>query len=435
MKRKFWDKLLEWKNKNIEMPLMVVGARQVGKTYIINKFCQENFDDYVYINLKDEPDIIGFFKENISVSDKVRKLELKLNRSIKEETVIFFDEIQESEELISALKYFCENNFPYKIVCAGSLLGVKLKRFNSSFPVGKVNILHMYPMDFEEFLLGIGEELVINEIKKCFDNNVKIDDFLHRRLLNYYRLYLCVGGMPSSVLNLRDNDLNILEYDSNIIRSIIEAYLADMKRYTLSYFETVKIEKIYKNMPSQLAKENKKFQYGKIEKSARSREYETALDWLLSSNLVLKCNLVNRLESPLKGFVNESSFKLYFSDVAILTSMLEMAYNKILLDENIMYKGVIAENYVANELVKNNFSLYYWNVNQVAEIDFLIDTEDGIIPIEVKANDNTSSKSLNYYVSRYNPNYSIRISTKNFGFENGIKSVPLYAVFCIKKDI
>lgn len=433
MKRKFWNNLLKWKNKNTEMPLMVVGARQVGKTYIIDKFCRENFDDYVYINLKDEPDIIDFFKENIPTCDKVRKLELKLNRSIKEETVIFFDEIQESEELISALKYFCESNFPYKIVCAGSLLGVKLKRFNSSFPVGKVNILHMYPMDFEEFLLAIGEELAIDEIKFCFKNNVKIEDFLHRKLLDFYRLYLCVGGMPKSILNLKENDLNILEYDDNIIKSIIEAYLADMKRYTLNYFETVKIEKIYKNMPSQLAKENKKFQYGKIEKNARSRDYETSLDWLLSSNLVLKCNMVDRVESPLKGFVNDSIFKLYFSDVSILTNMLEMSYNRILLDEAIMYKGVIAENYVANELIKNGFSLYYWNINQVAEVDFLIDTDDGVIPIEVKANDNVTSRSLNYYISKYKPNYSIRVSTKNFGFDNGIKSIPLYAVFCIKK--
>lgn len=433
MKRKFWSKLLEWKETNILVPLMVVGARQVGKTYIINKFCLENFDDYIYINLKDEPDIINFFKESISTSDKIKKLELKLNRNIEESTVIFFDEIQESEELISSLKYFCESSFPYKIVCAGSLLGVKLKRFNSSFPVGKVNILHMYPMDFEEFLLGIGEELAINEIKKCFNNNNKIDDFLHRRLLNYYRLYLCVGGMPSSVLNLKNNDLNILNYNSNIIKSIIEAYLADMKRYTINYSETVKIEKIYNNMPSQLSKENKKFQYSKIDKNARSREYETAIDWLLSSNLVLMCNSVNRLESPLKGFMNDNVFKLYFSDVAILSSMLEMSYNKILLDEDIMYKGVIAENYVANEFVKNGFSLYYWCINQVAEVDFLLDTDDGVIPVEVKANDNTVSKSLKYYISKFNPNYAIRISTKNFGFENGIKSVPLYAVFCIKK--
>ena len=433
MKRNFWNKLIEWKNNDIETPLMVVGARQVGKTYIIDKFCRENFDDYIYINLKDEPNIIDFFKESIPTTEKVRKLELKLNRGIKENTVIFFDEIQESEELISSLKYFCECDFPYKIVCAGSLLGVKLRRFNSSFPVGKVNIVHMYPMGFEEFLIGIGEELVIDEIKKCYDTNTKIDDFLHNKLLNYYRLYLCVGGMPASVLNLRDNKLNILDYNSNIISSIIEAYLADMKRYTLNYFETVKIEKIYKNMPSQLAKENKKFQYGKIEKNARSRDYESALDWLLSSDLVIKCNLVNRLETPLKGFVDESCFKLYFSDVSILTNMLDMPYNRILLDEDIMYKGVIAENYVANELIKNNFSLYYWNINQVAKIDFLLDTNDGVIPVEVKANDNVTSKSLKYYVSKYNPSYSIKVSTKNFGFENGIKSVPLYAVFCIKR--
>ena len=432
MKRKFWSKLIDWKENNIEMPLMVVGARQIGKTYIIDKFCREHFKDYIYINLKDEPDIIEFFKENIPTNEKIRKLELKLNRNIKEDTVIFIDEIQESEELISSLKYFCESNFPYKIVCAGSLLGVKLKRFHSSFPVGKVNILHMYPMDFEEFLMAVGEELAIEEIKKCFVQNIKIDEFLHRKLNNYYRLYLCVGGMPASILNLKQNNLDILNYDKNIINSIIEAYLADMKRYTLNYFETTKIEKIYKNMPSQLAKENKKFQYGKIEKNARSREYESAVEWLLSSNLVLISNYVNRLESPLKGFIDDSAFKLYFSDVSILTNMLEMPYNKILLDEDLMYKGVIAENYVANELVKNGFSLYYWSVNQIAEIDFLIDTNDGVIPIEVKASNNTESKSLNYYMKKFNPKYAIRISSKNFGFENNIKSIPLYAVFLLK---
>lgn len=432
MKRKFLKQLLKWKNTDIEMPLMVVGARQIGKTYLIDKFCKENFHDYVYINLVDEPDVVNFFKEEISTKEKIKKLELKLNRNIREDTVLFIDEIQESEELISSLKYFCESDFPYKIVCAGSLLGVKLKRFHSSFPVGKVNILHMYPMDFEEFLEAVGEELAIGEIKRCYQENSKIDDFLHRKLLSLYRLYLCVGGMPASILNLKKNDLNILSYDQNIIASIIEAYLADMKRYTLNYFETVKIEKIYKNLPNQLAKENKKFQYSKIEVNARKRDYESSIEWLLSSNLVLKSNLVNRIETPLKGFCVEDSFKLYFSDVSILTSMLEMPYNKILLDENIMYKGVIAENYVACELIKSGFSLYYWAINQVAEIDFLIDTDDGVIPIEVKASDNIESKSLNYYVKKFQPKYSIRISSRNFGFENGIKSVPLYAVFCIK---
>jgi len=301
--------------------------------------------------------------------------------------------------------------------------------------VGKVSILHMYPMDFEEFLLGIGEERAVGEIKKCFATNNKIDDFLHRKLLNYYRLYLCVGGMPASVNSLKNSNLDILNYDSNIISSIIEAYLVDMQRYTLNYFESVKIEKIYKSMPSQLAKENKKFQYGKIEKNARSRDYESSLDWLLSSNLVIKSNLVNKIETPLKGFSDESTFKLYFSDVSILTNLLEMPYNKILLDENIMYKGVIAENYVATELLKNNFNLYYWMINQIAEIDFLIETNDGIIPIEVKASNNVESKSLNYYINKFKPVYSIRISSKNFGFENGVKSVPLYAVFCINKNI
>lgn len=432
MKRKFWLQLEEWKNNNILMPLMVVGARQIGKTYIINKFCHENFTDYIYINLKDNQDLINIFEEKINTIDKVKKMELLLNRTINEETVIFIDEIQESEEIISALKFFCESDFPYKIICAGSLLGVKLKRFNSSFPVGKVKIVKMFPMDFEEFLMALHRDDLINEIKIHFSSDKTISDPIHRKLLELYRLYICVGGMPDAIQNIISQNLNILNFDSQILSSIIDSYTADMKRYVNNVYESIKIEKIYNNIPSQLAKDNKKFQYSKLDKDARKRDYESSLEWLISSNLVLPNYYVNRFETPLKGFMDEDYFKLYINDVGILCKMLEMPYNKIMLDENFMYKGIIAENYVAQELICHNYSLYFYQENQVAEIDFLIDTEDGIIPIEVKASDNTESKSLNYYIKKNNPPYSIRISSRNFGFENNIKSVPLYAVFCIK---
>lgn len=432
MKRNFYNDLIEWKEKNIAIPLMVVGARQIGKTYIIDKFCKENFLDYIYINLLDNIKIKEIFSENINTEDKVKKMELYLNKKITEDTVIFFDEIQESEQLITSLKYFCESEFKYKIVCAGSLLGVKLKRFSSSFPVGKVIIKYMYPMNMEEFLVALGYEMIIPEIKKCYDANEKMDEVLHEKLLNYYRLFLCTGGMPAAVNDIINKNLDILSFDDTILFSIIEAYFADMKKYTLNYFETVKIERIYKNIPNQLAKENKKFQFAKIDKNARKRDYTSSLDWLIASNLVIPCFYVENFETPLKGFMNEDFFKLYLSDVGILTKLLEMPYNMILLDENIMYKGVIAENYVANELIQNGKKLYYWAKNQIAEIDFLIDTGNGVIPIEVKASDNIHSKSLNYYIEKNNPTYAIRISCKNFGYDNKIKSVPLYATFCIK---
>ena len=433
MKRKFWQELEKWKENNILMPLMVVGARQIGKTYIIDKFCSEKFDDYIYINLKDNQDLIQIFKEPINTIDKVKKMQLLINRNITENTIVFFDEIQESEEIISALKYFCEANFPYKIICAGSLLGVKLKRFNSSFPVGKVKIMKMYPMDFEEFLIAMNRLDFIEEIKNHFETNLQLSEPIHRKLLELYRLYICIGGMPASISNIISNDLNILNFDSDILSSIIDSYTADMKRYVNNIYESIKIEKIYNNIPSQLAKENKKFQYSKLDKDARKRDYESALEWLVASNLVLPNYYVSRFETPLKGFMDEDYFKLYISDVGILCKMLEIPYNKIMLDEDFMYKGIIAENYVAEELICHNYSLYYYQENQVAEIDFLIDTDDGIIPIEVKASKNTESKSLNYYINKNHPKYSIKISSKNFGYENNIKSVPLYAVFCIKK--
>lgn len=431
MKRIFEEKLIEWKEKNITIPLMVVGARQIGKTYLIDKFCRENFKDYIYINLIDNSKIVELFEMQIDTEEKVSKLQLILNKNITEDTVVFFDEIQESEKLISSLKYFCESKFKYKIICAGSLLGVKLRRFNSSFPVGKVRIEYMYPMNMKEFLMAIGQNMIIDEIEQCFIENRKMVDSLHEKLLNFYRLFLCTGGMPEAVKNIVSENLNIINFDSNIISSIIDAYIADMQKYTLNHYETVKIEKIYKNIPSQLAKENKKFQFSKIDKNARRRDYESSMDWLVSSRLIIPCYFVNRFETPLKGFMVNDNFKLYLSDCGILSKMLEMPYNKILLNEDIKYKGVIAENYVANELVISGHSIFYWAENQVAEIDFLIDTNDGIIPIEVKADTNKKSKSLNLYIKENNPKYAIRISANNFGFENGIKSVPLYASYLI----
>lgn len=435
MRRKFYEQLLNWKNNNVLMPLMVIGARQVGKTYIINEFCKNEFEDYIYINLLDNKSIISFFEENIDTKEKIAKMELYLNRKITENTVLFFDEIQESEQLISALKYFCESDFPYKVVCAGSLLGVKLNRFKSSFPVGKVRILKMYPMNFEEFLLAIGEDMAIEKIKECYKNNEPMDEALHEKYLKYYRLYLCVGGMPEAVNNLINNKLDILSFDKEILNSIVISYLADMTKYVSNKFESAKIERIYNTIPKQLLKENKKFMYSEIEKNARRRDYYMSLEWLISSNLVIPSYFVNKFEIPLKGYMDSDSFKLYLSDVGLLSSILNIPYNKLVLGDKMEYLGTIAENYVANELKSNGFDLYYYSLSRILEIDFLIESNEGVIPIEVKASDNVKSKSLNYYMEKYKAKYAIRISTKNFGFDNNIKSVPLYATFAIKKQV
>ena len=433
MKRKIYSSLLEWKKNSIKTPLMIIGARQIGKTYIIKEFCQKEFEKNIYINLLDNPQIVDLFEQSIPTEEKFIKMQWILNTEIDlEKTIIFFDEIQLSEKLISNLKYFCESEKPFKIICAGSLLGVKINRFHSSFPVGKVKMEYMYPMDFEEFLMATSSQGLIDEIYKCYNSSVPMTSALHEKLMGLYRMYLCVGGMPQAVQNIVNVNQNIFDFDKDIIRNIIESYLNDMNQYIFNNTEKSKIEAIYKSIPSQLGNVSNKFQYSKINSNARSRDYESAMQWLISSTMIYKCNLLKSIQIPPKAYADEEYFKLYLSDVGLLTSLLEIQYNDILLDNSFLYKGNIAENYVVTQLVRNGLSLYYWKSNSDAEIDFILYNEDGLIPIEVKASDNITSKSLNSYMKQYNPKYAIRISSKNFGFENNIKSVPLYAAFLIK---
>ena len=299
MKRKIYQELLEWKKSGMQKPLMIIGARQIGKTYIIKEFCQKEFEKSIYINLLDQYEIIKIFKQEISTEEKFNRMKIYLDIDIDiENTIIFFDEIQESEELISALKYFNESDKPFKIISAGSLLGVKLKRMNSSFPVGKVKMITMYPMDFEEFLIANGNKGLIEEIHKNYENNIPMDGVLHEKALGLYRLYLCVGGMPEAVKNILEVDKDILKFDKSIIEDIIQSYLDDMNRYVKNKNEAIKIETIYKSIPSQLNNPSNKFQFGKISKDARKREYETALDWLTSSTLVHKSTILNKVEIP-----------------------------------------------------------------------------------------------------------------------------------------
>ena len=285
-------------------------------------------------------------------------------------------------------------------------------------------------MDFEEFLLALGKKMWIDEIKRCYNNLEEIS--IHEKLLDLYRTYLCIGGMPEAIKNYIDIKEEILVWNKKIVQNIIMSYLADMNKYTLNNTESVKIEKVYKSIPTILSKENRKFQYKDIEKGAKKREFESSIDWLKASNLVYQCTLISKIQPPLKAFEQFDYFKLYLNDVGLLTSLLEMNFSDILLDTEYMFKGAIAENYIAQTFRANNIPLYYWKSNNSAEIDFLLYNDDGIIPVEVKANNNTKSKSLKLYMEKYNPKYSIRISTKNFGYTNNIKSIPLYAAYLIK---
>jgi len=435
MKRKIYNELIKWKNnsENIK-PLMILGVRQSGKTYIINEFCKNEYKNYVYINLFEQDNVVELYNSNLTSDEKFNRLKLLLNFDLEEEnTILFIDEIQESEKLISELKYFCEKHNKIRIICAGSLLGVKLKRTKFSFPVGKVKMLNMYPMDFEEFLMAMNENLLIDCIRDCFNNNKQISKPVHEKALNLYRIYLITGGMPESVKNMAIINGDYIKYDKTILADILSSYFKDMDKYVTNESEALRINRVYNSLPSQLLNISKKFQYSNISNDARRREYVTSLDWLEASNMVIKAKCVKTPEIPLEGFADVDTFKLYLSDVGILNNILKLNIDDILNDNLSLYKGIIAENYVANQLICNGYDLYYWKNDNTSEVDFLLYTKDGIIPVEVKAGDSTQSKSLNIYSNTYKPKYSIRISTKEFGYnpETKIKSVPLYAVFLI----
>ncbi len=382
--------------------------------------------------MEKDKEIRDIFEKTIDEEKILEELELYIGKKIDlDKTLLFFDEVQVSENFIVSLKYFNESVRPYKIVCAGSLLGVKINRFNSSFPVGKIRMEYMYPMNFEEFLMATGKEMLLEKIKECYSNMEAMPSFAHEQALTLYKQYLCVGGMPESVNNFIENDMDILKYDSQITSNIIEMYIADMKKYVKSNIESVKIEKVYKNIPSQLAKDKKTFRYHLIDEEGRKRKYETPIEWLVSSGMVLASYKIKKPEIPLKVYIDENMFKLYLSDVGLLTSISEIKYPDIMLERPFAFKGAITENYIAQEFISKDTSLYYWTYGRNAEVDFILYNEDGIIPVEVKSGSNVKSTSLKIYMRENKPKYGIRISTKNFGFENNIKSVPLYATFLI----
>lgn len=433
MYRIFEKKLINWKNSGMEKPLMVIGVRQIGKTYTIQKFIKENFEEYIYFNLEKEEYLREIFEKTIDSEKIMDEIELYIGKKIDiSKTILFFDEVQVSEKFIVSLKYFCESKRPYKIICAGSLLGVKINRFNDSFPVGKIQMEHMYPMSFEEFLIALNKEMLLEKIKESYENMIPLPTFAHEEALLLYKRYLCVGGMPEAVKNFISNESDILKYDSNILSNIIDMYIADMNKYVKNSLETVKIEKVYKNIPVQLAKDKKTFKYNLIEANARKRMYEHPIEWLISSGMILNSNKIKKAEIPLKVYQDEEYFKLYLSDVGILVAMSEIRFNDLILDKTFSFRGAITENYVAQEFTANDISLYYWTYGRNAQVDFIIYNNDGIIPVEVKSGDNVRSTSLKFYINENKPKYSIRLSTRNFGFENNIKSIPLYAAFCIK---
>jgi predicted AAA+ superfamily ATPase len=431
MKRKFTEFLLAWKNKANRMPLLVYGARQVGKTYTIREFGAKYYKNVVYINLEVNLAVSSYFDENIEPEHIIRFLEAEANeRIIPGETLIILDEIQSSERALSSLKYFNENAPEYHIIAAGSLLGVALRREKYSFPVGNVDSLTLFPFDFEEYLWAMGEERLSEHIKEAFARNTPLPDALHNRAMAYYRGYLIIGGMPRAIIEF--TNAKSLVSVSDIQSNIVSDYIADMAKYA-SAAECVKIRAAYNSIPVQLAKENRKFQYKLAQKGGTAVIFGAAIDWLDSAGITLKCTRVIDASMPLAAYQDLSSFKLYMGDTGLLTMKSGIGAVSILGsgERDVRFLGALAENYVAQALTVNRRNLFYWTSGSEAEVDFVLQTDEGIIPVEVKSGTHTRSRSLNEFMKKFSPPYAIRISAKNFGFENSIKSVPLYAVYLI----
>ena len=431
MYRKNMSFLEAWKENKYRKPLILQGARQVGKTYSILEFGRTHYENVAYFNFETNPRLNETFAENIGPDYLIPILSHIAGQTIvKEKTLIVFDEVQLCERALASLKYFCEDAPDYHIIVAGSLLGVAVNRAGFSFPVGKVDLKTLYPMDMEEFMLAMGEDALIEQIKKCFTADTPMPSALHDAAMLLYRQYLIVGGMPECVTQFAETkDYILVRHTQDVI---LTSYLNDMSKYN-NLNEIKKIRLAYDNITVQLSKKNTRFQYKLIKKGGRASEFENTIEWLCLSGIVSRVYKAAQVKKPLENYRDIDAFKIYVSDLGLLCAKKGIMANDILymVEELNDFKGGMAENYVNVQLTINGYSTYYWESERGAEIDFVIQREGTLIPIEVKSADNTKAKSLKVYMETYKPDYAIKLSAKNFGFENGKKTVPLYAAFCI----
>ena len=420
-----------WKNSPHRKPLILQGARQVGKTYAVLEFGRTHYDNVAYFNFETSPRLTQTFAEDISPDYLIPVLSHIAGQTIvRERTLIVLDEVQLCERALTSLKYFYEDAPEYHIIVAGSLLGVAVNREAFSFPVGKVDMKTMYPMDMEEFLLAVGEEALAQRIRACFDTDTPLPAALHEAAMQRYRQYLTVGGMPECVLQYAQTQDQVLVRHTQ--DTILAGYLNDMSKYNTQN-EIKKTRLVYDNVTVQLSKKNTRFQYKLIKKGARAAEFENALEWLCLSGVISRVYRAEQVKKPLENYRDIDAFKVYVSDLGLLCAKKNLAAADILYmsEELNDFKGGMAENYAQTQLIANGYQTYYWESDRGAEVDFVIQREGRLIPIEVKSADNTRAKSLKVYMDTFAPDYAIKLSARNFGFEDGKKTVPLYAAFCI----
>ncbi len=431
MKRELYTNLLEWKKGPNRKPLLLQGARQVGKTYLITTFGKNEYSDFIHLNFEQDPELRLLFAGNLNPINIINNISLYIGKKItSKNTLFFFDEIQAVSNAITSLKYFYEQAPEYHIIAAGSLLGVSIGK-QGSFPVGKVNFLTLYPMNFSEYLLSFGDKLLLDLLIDI----QKIDQFpeiIHNKFLLHLKLFLYLGGMPEVLQNYLDN--HDIAQSRKIQNEILNSYSRDFSKYT-EKTQAIRTSELWNSIPYQLAKENKKFKYADVRKNARASMFEQTIEWLKSAGLINIANNINAPKLPLAGYANHNKFKIYLLDTGLLGAMLNISSDIIVKGSKLFseYNGAFIENFVASELSKiDTGNLFYWTSNSDAEVDFVIQHKNSIYPVEVKSGKSRNLKSLRSYSKKYNPEFIFRISPRNFVRDKDFINIPLYAVFILR---
>jgi len=426
MYRKDINKLKYWKLKKNRKPLIFLGARQVGKTWLLQEFGKTEYKQMVYVNFEDKDAPKEIFQEDFNIDRIITLLNAYAGLKItQEDTLLVFDEIQVAPQGITSLKYFYEKAPQYQIIAAGSLLGINIHP-GESFPVGKVDFLTLYPLSFEEFLLAMGEAGIVELIEK---HEWELLNAFSAKLINYLRYYFFVGGMPEAVLNFSQNrDWNEVRTIQN---NILKSYENDFSKHAPKDI-LPRINLVWKSIPSQLAKENRKFFYGVVKEGARAREYEIAIQWLIDSGLLHKVYSISKPALPLVAYRELSAFKIYHNDTGLLSAMSNLNAKTLLNGDAVFteFKGALAEQFVFQQLLLNEkLSMHYYQINNRLEIDFVVQNEDDeIIPVETKSGENLAAKSLKIYCETYQPQAAIRTSLANYRKESWVTNVPLYLI-------
>lgn len=436
MYRDVTNDLAKWKESRRRKPLLMTGVRQCGKTYIINEFGKNFFENMVYLNFEESENAGAIFDYDFDVDRITSEIGYLTGKTIVSgETLLFLDEIQNCPRAITSLKYFCENKQGLHVICAGSLLGVAIRRDQISFPVGKVNRLQLYPMSFKEFAIASGRKDLI-EMLETWPSDRAVPDLHEAPMKKLLKDYYIVGGMPEAVQTWLDTH----DYDevTDVQKEILKDYGDDFSKYA-PIKDLPKIRWIWDSVSVQLAKENNKFIFSHVKAGKRSAELEDALQWLSDAGLISQCFLVEKPERPLAGFADKTYFKVYMSDIGLLRTKSGLSADTVINETGmyIRFKGAFAENYVFNELISINKEPYFWRSGNTAEIDFIIEDQSGFIPVEVKAADNTQAKSYKLFCKKYKPKNGFKLSQKNIAVntceQTRTCSLPLYMTWNMER--